>query len=142
MIEWFTLLQVFVACAAGLLCVILGLAGRRPSDLSVGSLALVWLLLIAQVVIAIVAAADGQPPDREHPGILGLSRLRRPPGPCGRGLGTAGAKPMVDGHHGCCRVLGSGHGVADADDLDHPGGLSGQPRTPIIDRSCHRPAPA
>ena len=62
MIEWFTLLQVFVACAAGLLCVILGLAGRRPSDLSVGSLALVWLLLIAQVVIAIVLPLTGNHP--------------------------------------------------------------------------------
>ena len=62
MIEWFTLLQVFVACAAGLLCVILGLVGRRPSDLSVGSLALVWLLLIAQVVIAIVLPLTGNHP--------------------------------------------------------------------------------
>ncbi len=62
MILWFTLAQVFVAVAAGLLCVVLGLAGRRPSDLSVGSLALVELLLIVQIIIAIVAPLAGNPP--------------------------------------------------------------------------------
>jgi len=62
MILWFTLAQVFVAVAAGLLCVVLGLAGRRPSDLSVGALALVELLLIVQIIIAIVAPLAGNPP--------------------------------------------------------------------------------
>jgi len=61
-ILWFTILQLVVAIAAGLLAVILGLAGRRPSDLTVGSLMLVELLLIAQVVIAIVAPLAGNPP--------------------------------------------------------------------------------
>ena len=32
MILWFTYVQVIVAVAAGLFCVIAGLAGRRPSD--------------------------------------------------------------------------------------------------------------
>ncbi|MEH3088673.1 MAG: hypothetical protein PGN24_03410 [Microbacterium arborescens] len=62
MIFAFTIVQVAVAVAAGLLCVILGLAGRRPSDLSVGSLALVEVLLVAQVVIAVVAPFAGNPP--------------------------------------------------------------------------------
>ena len=62
MILWFTIVQLVVAVAAGLLCVVLGLAGRRPSDLTVGSLALIELLLIAQVVIAIVAPFAGNPP--------------------------------------------------------------------------------
>ena len=62
MILWFTLAQVIVATAAGLLCVALGLAARRPSDLSVGSLALVELLLIAQIVAAVVAPLAGNPP--------------------------------------------------------------------------------
>ena len=62
MILWFTLAQVAVAVLAGLLCVVLGLAGRRPSDLSVGSLALLELLLIAQIVIAIIAPFAGNPP--------------------------------------------------------------------------------
>ncbi len=62
MILWFTFVQVAVAAAAGLLCVILGLAGRRPSDLSVGALALVEVLLLAQVVIALIAPFAGNPP--------------------------------------------------------------------------------
>jgi len=62
MIEWFALAQVIVAVAAGLLAVGLGLAGRRPSDVSVGGLALVFVLLLAQAVIAIVAPLVGNPP--------------------------------------------------------------------------------
>ena len=62
MILWFTIAQVVVAVAAGLFCVIAGLAGRPPSDWTVASLALVVLLLLAQVVIAIVAPFAGNPP--------------------------------------------------------------------------------
>ncbi|GAA3759379.1 hypothetical protein GCM10022240_09980 [Microbacterium kribbense] len=62
MILWFTLIAVAVAALGGVLCVVLGLVGRRPSDLSVGVLALLELLLIAQVVIAIVAPFAGNPP--------------------------------------------------------------------------------
>ena len=62
MILWFTLVQIGVASAAGLLCVVLGLAGRRPSDLTVGALALVELLLIVQVVAGIVGPLAGNAP--------------------------------------------------------------------------------
>lgn len=62
MILWVTIAQVAVAVVAGLLCVIAGLAGRRPSDLTVGSLALIEVLLIVQVVIAIIAPLAGNPP--------------------------------------------------------------------------------
>ncbi|MEV8359152.1 hypothetical protein [Microbacterium sp. NPDC076895] len=62
MILWFTYVQVAVAVLGGLLCVILGLAGRRPSDYTVGALALLELLLVAQVVIAIVAPFVGNLP--------------------------------------------------------------------------------
>ena len=62
MILWFTILQIAVAVAAGLFCVVAGFAGRRPSDFTVGSLAIVELLLIAQVVVAIVAPFVGNPP--------------------------------------------------------------------------------
>ncbi|NYF16481.1 hypothetical protein HDC37_001295 [Microbacterium sp. AK009] len=62
MILWFTLIQVGVAVAAGLLGVILGLAGRRPSDLTVGAMALVEVLLIVQIVVAIIAPFAGNPP--------------------------------------------------------------------------------
>lgn len=62
MILWFTIVQIVVAVAAGLFCIVAGLLGRRPSDFSVGSLALVELLLIVQVVVAIVAPLAGNPP--------------------------------------------------------------------------------
>jgi hypothetical protein len=61
MIEWFTWIQVAVAVIAGLLCVIIGFLGRKPSDLTLGSLAVVELLLIVQLVIAIVAPLTGNP---------------------------------------------------------------------------------
>ena len=59
MIEWFTYLQLAVAVAAGLLCIGLGFAGRKPSDLSMGATALVELLLIVQLVVALVAPLVG-----------------------------------------------------------------------------------
>ncbi|MFF1877663.1 hypothetical protein [Leifsonia sp. NPDC058230] len=62
MIEWFTTVQVIVACAAGVLCIVLGLAKKLPGDLSMGAVALVELLLIAQLVVAIVAPAVGNQP--------------------------------------------------------------------------------
>lgn len=62
MIDWFTTVQVVVACAAGVLCLVLGLAGRVPGDISMGAVAVVELLLLVQLVIAIVAPAVGNPP--------------------------------------------------------------------------------
>ncbi|WP_400993589.1 hypothetical protein [Agromyces sp. GXQ0307] len=62
MIEWFAYAQVGVAVVAGLLCIMLGLAGRVPNDLVLGSLALVEVLLLGQVVVALVAPAVGNPP--------------------------------------------------------------------------------
>jgi len=61
-ILWFTIAQVAVAVLVGLVCIIAGLAGRRPSDLTVGGMALVLILLIAQVVMGIVAPLAGNPP--------------------------------------------------------------------------------
>lgn len=62
MILWFTIAQVAAAVAAGILCTVAGLAGRRPGDVTVGSLALLLLLLIGQVVVAIVAPFAGNAP--------------------------------------------------------------------------------
>lgn len=62
MIEWFTWVQVFVAVAAGLLCIALGLARQSPNDYSLGAVLLVELLLIAQLVVAIAAPAFGNHP--------------------------------------------------------------------------------
>ena len=62
MIEWFTTVQIVVAVLAGLLCLVLGLAGRTPADLTMGSLVLVEVLLVIQLVIAIIAPFAGNPP--------------------------------------------------------------------------------
>lgn len=62
MISWFTIIVIVIAVAAGLFCVVAGVAGRRPSDISVGGLALIEVLLIAQVVMAIVAPLVGNSP--------------------------------------------------------------------------------
>ncbi|TFC12188.1 hypothetical protein E3O19_13720 [Cryobacterium algoritolerans] len=59
MIEWFAWAQVAVAVLGGLLCIGLGLLGRKPTDLSMGATALVELLLLAQLVVAIVAPFTG-----------------------------------------------------------------------------------
>jgi len=62
MIEWFTWVQVAIAVLAGLLCLVLGFAGKRPNDFTLGSLLLVEILLLAQLVVAIVQPAVGNPP--------------------------------------------------------------------------------
>lgn len=62
MILWFTLAQVGVAVLAGTVAVVAGLIGRRPGDVTVGSLALIELLLIVQIVVAIIAPFAGNPP--------------------------------------------------------------------------------
>jgi hypothetical protein len=62
MILWFTIAQIVVACAAGLVAIAAGLARRPPGDVTVGGLLLVELLLLAQIVIAIVAPLVGNAP--------------------------------------------------------------------------------
>jgi hypothetical protein len=62
MILWFTIAQIVVAVAAGLFCLVAGFVGRRPSDVSVGALALVEVLLVVQIVVAIIAPLAGNPP--------------------------------------------------------------------------------
>jgi hypothetical protein len=61
-IAWFADVEIAVAVLAGLLCVILGLIGKPPGDLTVGAALLVELLLIAQLVIAIIAPFAGNQP--------------------------------------------------------------------------------
>lgn len=62
MIDWFAYAQIAVAVVAGLLAIGLGLAGRKPSDLTIGALALVEVLLIAQLVVAFAAPGFGNQP--------------------------------------------------------------------------------
>jgi hypothetical protein len=62
MIFGFTVVLVGVAALAGVLCVVLGLAGRKPADVTLISLIVVEVLLVAQIVIALLAPAFGNTP--------------------------------------------------------------------------------
>ena len=62
MILGFTVVLIGVAVLAGLLCVVLSLAGRKPADVSILSLVAVEVLVLAQIVIALIAPAVGNPP--------------------------------------------------------------------------------
>ena len=62
MIEWFTWVQACIAVAAGLLAVILGLAGKKPADLTMGATAFVGVLLVVQLVVAILSPLFGNTP--------------------------------------------------------------------------------
>ena len=62
MISWYAGIEIAVAVLAGLLCVILGLVGRKPGDLTMGAAALVELFLVAQLVIAIISPLAGNQP--------------------------------------------------------------------------------
>lgn len=62
MIDWYTYLLVAVALVGGVFCLLAGLIGRRtPSDYTVGSLALTFLLLLLVLPIAIVSLFTGNP---------------------------------------------------------------------------------
>lgn len=60
MIDWLYSLQLVMATASGSLAVILGLAKRKPSNLSLGALAVVELGLVIQLVVSIVLVIMGQ----------------------------------------------------------------------------------
>jgi hypothetical protein len=61
-IEWYTIIEVAIAAAAGVLCIVLGLFKAIPGDLSMGSVALVELLLLGQLGIAIASPFLGNSP--------------------------------------------------------------------------------
>jgi hypothetical protein len=62
MIDWFQWLQVAVAVGAGVLCVVTGLTGRAPSDLTIGATLVVQLLIVIQLVVALIAPLFGNLP--------------------------------------------------------------------------------
>lgn len=62
MILGYTIVLVGGALLAGLLCVALGLAGRKPADLTIIALVVVEVLLVVQIVLAIAAPAFGNTP--------------------------------------------------------------------------------
>jgi hypothetical protein len=61
-IEWYAIIEVAIAAAAGVLCVVLGLFGVKPGDLSMGAVALVELLLLGQLGVAIASPLLGNSP--------------------------------------------------------------------------------
>jgi RsiW-degrading membrane proteinase PrsW (M82 family) len=61
-IDALTVVIASVAVVAGVLCLVLGLLGRRPSDLTLGATLLVDVLLLVQLVVAIVSPALGNTP--------------------------------------------------------------------------------
>jgi len=61
-IEWFTWVQACIAVAVGLVAVVLGLAGKKPADLTMGATAFVAILLVVQLVIAILSPLFGNSP--------------------------------------------------------------------------------
>lgn len=62
MIAWFEYAQIGVATVAGLVCVVLGLVGRKPDDYTIGAAALVEVLLIGQLVVSLLAPVFGNLP--------------------------------------------------------------------------------
>ena len=62
MIPWFEYVHVGVAVAAGLFCIVMGLAGRKPNDFTLGATALVEVLLLVMLVIALLSPAFGNLP--------------------------------------------------------------------------------
>jgi hypothetical protein len=62
MIEWYTTVALAIAVVAGILCLALGLVGRRPADLTMGATALVEVALLVQIVLAVLAPAFGNTP--------------------------------------------------------------------------------
>lgn len=62
MIVWLTYTGIGIALVAGLICIVVGLAGKRPSDLTLGVTLLVELYLIVQIVVSIIAPLTGNTP--------------------------------------------------------------------------------
>ena len=62
MIEWYTYTTIAVASVSAIICVVAGALGRTPNDVTLGSLAVVELLLLGQLIISIVAPFVGNEP--------------------------------------------------------------------------------
>ena len=57
-----TIAHIAIAVVAGLACLVLGFAGRKPNDFVLACAGVVELLLIVQVVVSLVAPAFGNQP--------------------------------------------------------------------------------
>jgi hypothetical protein len=59
MVEWFVWVQIVIALVSGVSAVIVGLAGVKPNDYTLGATLLVEALLVVQLVMAAIAPAVG-----------------------------------------------------------------------------------
>ncbi len=59
MVEWFVWVQIVVALVAGISAVVVGFAGVKPNDYTLGATLLVEVLLVVQLVMAAIAPALG-----------------------------------------------------------------------------------
>jgi hypothetical protein len=62
MIDWFTGLLISVAVIGGILSIVLGAMGRKPSDLTMAFTGVVALLLIVQLAVTIASPLMGNLP--------------------------------------------------------------------------------
>lgn len=60
MIDWWSWAQIWFATAGGLLLVLMGLVGRKPSGFSISLIALCEGALLAQLAMSIVLVVSGQ----------------------------------------------------------------------------------
>lgn len=60
MIDWWSWAQIWFATAGGLLLVLMGLIGRKPSGFSISLIALCEGALLAQLAMSIVLVVSGQ----------------------------------------------------------------------------------
>ncbi|MGV8911843.1 MAG: hypothetical protein ACOH14_04425 [Rhodoglobus sp.] len=59
MVEWFVWVQVVIAVLAGVTAIVVGFAGVKPNDYTLGATLLVEVLLLVQLVMAIIAPLVG-----------------------------------------------------------------------------------
>ncbi|WIJ43964.1 hypothetical protein [Curtobacterium citreum] len=81
MIEWFMWVQLVLAVVVGIFTVVVGFVGWKPNDYTVGALALIEVLLLAQGVVSLVLPAVGSPPQGNglEFGVYAASVLLVPP---------------------------------------------------------------
>lgn len=61
MIEWFTIVVIAVSVLSAVICIGAGLMGKIPGDVTVLSVALIEILMIALIVMSIVGPFTGNP---------------------------------------------------------------------------------
>ncbi|MBX3098065.1 MAG: hypothetical protein KF761_00665 [Salinibacterium sp.] len=100
MIVWFEYLLLGIAVLVGVFCLVLGFAGRKPSDYTLGATAVVELLLLAQLVMGVVVPLAGNPPTGSLPEfwVYLVSALLIPP--------AAVAWALVDRNRWSTAILG------------------------------------